>query len=203
MSRVTLADIPAAVQKVRNYFGTHVTKTYEWRRQQLDRLHAMLHENEAAFVAALQSDLRKPVYEAAASEVFLCATEVQRSASLLKGWMQPEYVSTPLALAPASSYVIREPYGVVLLIGPFNYPVQLIVLPLIAALSAGNCVVVKPSEAVPAVSSTFASLLPRYLDPQAVIVVEGAIPETTALLKEKSVSHLPLHSRHAEWLYGG
>ena len=185
MSRVTLADIPAAVQKVRGYFATHVTKTYEWRKQQLDRLHAMLTENEDAFVAALQSDLRKPLYEAAASEVFLVATEVQRSASLLHSWMQPEYVPTPLTLAPASSYVVRDPYGVVLLIGPFNYPVQLIVLPLLAALSAGNCVVVKPSELVPATSSTFASLLPRYLDPQAVIVVEGAIPETTALLKER------------------
>lgn len=194
MSRVTLADIPAAVQRVRQYFGTHVTKTYEWRKQQLDRLHAMLSENEAAFVAALQSDLRKPLYEAAASEVFLVATEVQRSASLLRSWMQPEYVSTPLALAPASSYIIRDPYGVVLLIGPFNYPVQLIVLPLIAALSAGNCVVVKPSEAVPAVSSTFASLLPRYLDSQAVIVVEGAVPETTALLKEKSDQPNRLHT---------
>ena len=185
MSRVTLGEIPAAVQRVRDYFNTHVTKTYEWRKQQLDRLHAMLTENEAAFVAALQSDLRKPLYEAGASEVFLVATEVKRSAALLRSWMQPEHVPTPLALAPASSYIVRDPYGVVLLIGPFNYPVQLIALPLVAALSAGNCVVVKPSELVPATSSTFASLLPRYLDPQAVIVVEGAIPETTALLKER------------------
>ena len=185
MSRVTLADIPSAVQKVRAYFNTHVTKPYEWRKHQLDRLSDLLTENEAAFVAALQSDLRKPLYEAAGSEVHLVATEVQRCAALLRSWMQPEYVPTPLSLAPASSYVIRDPYGVVLLIGPFNYPVQLIVLPLVAALSAGNCVVIKPSEAVPAVSSIFASLLPRYLDPQAVIVVEGAIPETTALLKER------------------
>ena len=117
-SRIAVADIPAVVQRVRDHFSTHVTKPYEWRRHQLDRLHAMLIENESTFVAALQTDLHKPLYEASASEVHLVATEVQRSASLLSAWMQPEYMPTPLALAPASSYVVRDPYGVVLLIGP-------------------------------------------------------------------------------------
>ena len=185
MSRVALADIPSAVKRVREYFHTHATKPYEWRKRQLDRLHAMLVDNESAFIAALQSDLGRGLMEATILDVALIATEVQRSASLLRQWMQPEHVGTPLSIAPASSYIVRDPYGVVLLIGPFNYPIQLVVLPLVAALSAGNCVVVKPSELTPSVSSLLASLLPRYLDPQAVVVVEGAIPETTALLKER------------------
>jgi aldehyde dehydrogenase (NAD+) len=101
----------------------------------------------------------------------------------LSSWMQPEYVESPLTLAPASSYIHREPYGVVLLIAPFNYPVQLVVQPLLSILAAGNCCVVKPSEMTPATSAALADLLPRYLDPQAVCCVQGAVAESTALLK--------------------
>ena len=148
-------------------------------------LRSLLLDNESAIVAALQSDMRKPLFEAAGYEVAVLAAEVDKVASELKGWMQPEHVPTPLGISPATSYILREPFGVVLIIGPFNYPVQLVVLPLCAALSAGNCCVLKPSELTPAVSSLLCSLIPRYLDPSAVICVEGAIPETTALLKEK------------------
>ena len=136
-------------------------------------------------MAALQADLRKPLFEAAGYEVAVLAAEVDKVASQLQGWMAPEHVPTPLGISPASSYIVREPYGVVLIIGPFNYPVQLTVLPLCAALCAGNCAVVKPSELTPAVSSLLASLIPRYLDPSAVTCVEGAIAETTALLRER------------------
>lgn len=98
--------------------------------------------------------------------------------------MAPERVATPLALVPAESFIVKEPYGVVLIIGPFNYPIQLTVNPLAAALAAGNVAVIKPSELTPASSSLIARLLPTYLDPQALSIIQGAIPETTALLKQ-------------------
>ena len=98
--------------------------------------------------------------------------------------MSPTYVATPLALLPASSYIVTEPYGVVLIIGPFNYPFQLTIFPLLAAIAAGNCVIIKPSELTQATSKLFADLVPRYLDNSAISVVEGAVEETSILLKQ-------------------
>ena len=151
--------------------------------RQLRGLYALLTENESVLIASLQSDLRKPKMEAGAAEVGACAAEVRRVMGSLAEWMRPEHIDSPVVLAPASCFIQREPYGVVLLIAPFNYPVQLVVLPLLSILAAGNCCVVKPSELTPATSAALTDLLPRYLDPQAVCCVQGAVPETTALLK--------------------
>src|SRR5581483_11828506 len=103
----------------------------------------------------------------------------------LNRWMRPERVSPPLVVLPARARVHREPVGVVLVIGPWNYPVQLVLAPLVGAIAAGNCAVLKPSEVAPHASRTLARILPEYLDPDAVAVVEGAVPETTALLAER------------------
>ena len=181
----SMADIPATVARVRAYFASHATKSYDWRRRQLEAVLALLTDNEAALIDALHADLRKPKMEAAAGEVVNSAAEVREVLSQLKSWMKPESVHTPIALQPASSYIVREPYGVMLLIGPFNYPISIIIQPLVAAIAAGNTVVIKPSELTPAVSALLARLIPQYLDQQAFAVVEGAIPETTALLRER------------------
>ena len=169
----------------REYFGTHVSKTYSWRIGQLEALGRLVSENEDAIQAAVASDLGKPSFEGKFAEVWTVAGEVAATISALKSWMKPQSVSTPLALLPAKSYIVSEPFGVVLIISPFNYPVQLALMPLCAAIAAGNVAVIKPSELTPASSAILAKLIPKYMDNRAFRVVEGAIPETTALLKQK------------------
>ncbi|MCU1526330.1 MAG: aldehyde dehydrogenase family protein, partial [Frondihabitans sp.] len=100
-------------------------------------------------------------------------------------WLQPRRVATPLLLVPATASVVREPLGVVLIIAPWNYPLQLLLDPLVGALAAGNAVVLKPSELAPATSRTVTRLLRSHLDPAAIAVVEGGADETTELLRER------------------
>lgn len=142
-------------------------------------------ENENAIQVALAKDLGKPGFEAVFAEVISVENEIRSMLDQLDDWLAPEAQPTPLALLPGSSFVQRDPYGVVLIVAPFNYPVQLTMLPLVAAISAGNCAIIKPSELTPASSALLQKLIPRYLDPRAFKVVTGAVEETTALLKEK------------------
>jgi aldehyde dehydrogenase (NAD+) len=123
--------------------------------------------------------------EAYAADIGHAKIELRHLQSHLKGWMRPRKVSLPITVAPAKGWIQNEPLGVCLVIAPWNYPVQLLLEPLAAALAAGNCVVAKPSELAPACSAALARLLPQYLDTDAVAVVEGGVPETTALLDQR------------------
>ncbi len=180
------AEAPAdLVARLRKTYAGGRTRPEAWRRQQLERLRALLTENEGELAAALYADLGKSSSEAFITEVGFTVNEIDVALKHLSAWMRPERVSTPLNAKPAKAYVVREPLGVSLVISPWNYPVQLLLAPVGAALSAGNCVVLKPSELAPATSAAIARLVPRYLDPEAVVVVEGAVPETTALLEQR------------------
>lgn len=161
------------------------TRSIEWRRSQLDALGALLKEREDDLCRALYSDLRKPPVEAWTSEIGFTAAEAAHAAKRLRRWMRPRRVRTPLALQPGSSRIVPEPLGVALIVAPWNYPLQLALSPLVGALAAGNCAVVKPSELAPNTSQALADLLPLYLDPAAVAVVQGGVPETTALLEQR------------------
>ncbi len=161
------------------------TRSYSWRRGQLDALAALLEEREADLSRALFSDLRKPPVEAWTAEIGFTASEAAFAARRLRRWMRPRRVRTPLALQPGSSTIVPEPLGVALIISAWNYPLQLALSPLIGALAAGNAAVVKPSELAPNTSQVLADLLPLYLDTEAVAVVQGAVPETTALLAQR------------------
>lgn len=145
----------------------------------------LMEENESAITAALKLDVGKPNFEATFSEVVSVETEIRSMLGELDEWMKPTPYPTPAALLPAESYVVRDPYGVVLIIAPFNYPIQLSILPLISSIAAGNCAILKPSELTPASSALLAELIPKYLDNQAFQVITGSVAETTALLKEK------------------
>ena len=169
---------------LRAHFETGATKPLSWRLSQLGALEHFLREREQDIFAALHADLGKPATEAFTSEIGVTLSELRFVRKRLASWMRPERVRTSLVAMPGRSYVYREPLGVTLIIGPWNYPLQLVVLPLIGAIAAGNCAVLKPSEVAPSVSALLAKWLPRYLDPKAVQVVEGGIPETTALLRE-------------------
>lgn len=178
-------DAAAIVAGLRDTFERGSTKSLAWRVRQLTALKRMLIERGPDFERALATDLAKSPTEAQISEIGLIVGEIEFTLRHLRSWLRPRRVAVPLAFAPASGKVVREPLGVVLVIGPWNYPVQLSLVPLVGALAAGNAVLVKPSELAPASSRLMAELLPEYLDPTAVAVVEGGVDETTALLAER------------------
>ncbi len=180
-----VADIPGLVARLRATFDSGKTRPIEWRLRQLDGLIRFLDEREAEIVAAVQADLGKPTIEAVGAEVRVSLADAKYARKHLVSWAKPERVSSPLVLQPGTSRIHKDPLGVVLVIAPWNYPVQLAVTPLLGALAAGNCCVLKPSEVSANASALLAKYLPEYLDPDAVAVVEGAVPETTALLAER------------------
>lgn len=174
----------SVVHRLRATFETGRTRPMRWRRDQLVALQRLLSEEEEVFVAALNEDLGRPPTEAWLADLAPVATEASYAAKHLRKWMRPRRVGVPLAARPARARIIPEPLGVTLIIGPWNYPVFLALSPLVGALAAGNCAIVKPSEHTPAVSAALKRLLPRYLDPDAVAVVEGGAAETQALIAQ-------------------
>jgi aldehyde dehydrogenase (NAD+) len=173
------------VRELRNNFDSGKTKSYEWRISQLEAIAKMLVEKENEIIDALHKDVSKPRLEAYITEVFQAKTSCNEALQELKHWMKPEKVSTSITTFPSSAEIVSEPLGVVLIISTWNFPLSLSLDPVIGAISAGNTVVLKPSEISPATSSLLANLLEIYLDNSAVRVVEGAVPETTALLDQK------------------
>jgi aldehyde dehydrogenase (NAD+) len=180
-----LQEIPAVVDRLRAAFRSGRTKPLSWRRAQLGALRAMLTEQQDAFAAALFADLAKNADEANRTEIHFTVREIDHTLANLDAWLAPEDAELPERLLPGRGVVLREPLGVVLVIGPWNYPLQLVLAPLVGALAAGNAAVIKPSELAPATTAAIARYVPQYLDQEAVAVVEGAIPETTALLEQQ------------------
>ena len=178
-------DYSGLVGELRSTFNARVTRPLEWRHEQLKAMERMLVENEAEFIAALDADLGKPSLEGWITDLAFSRQEITLLDSKLDKWTADEKVRMPMTVQPASGRIVREPLGVALVIAPWNYPIQLLLIPMAAAIAAGNAVVGKPSELAPACSAALARLAPKYLDPRAVAIVEGGIPENTALLKEK------------------
>ncbi len=177
---------PAAdvVKRLRAGFESGRTRPLEWRKEQLRRIRALLIERDAELSAALAADLGKASVESYLTEIAFTRLEVDDTLAHLDRWVKPAKVAVPLTQRPGRARVIPEPLGVVLIIGPWNYPLQLVLAPLVAAIAAGNAAVLKPSELAPASSAILARLVREYLDPDCVAVVEGGVPETTALLAE-------------------
>lgn len=182
-------DPSGVVERLRGAFDAGTTKPLAWRRGQLRALRRLLVEGGPELERALAADLGKSAAEAQVSEIGLVAAEVDHALRHVRRWVRSTPVSVPYTVAPASARVVPEPLGVVLVIGPWNYPVQLILAPLVGALAAGNAVVVKPSELAPETSAALAGLIARYLDRRAVAVVEGG-PETTTELLAQRVDHI-------------
>jgi aldehyde dehydrogenase (NAD+) len=177
---VTLQDL---FDKQKAYFATDVTKTYEWRVDQLDRLIRMLKDNYERFANASRDDFKtasqENVFEVSAS---IATTESTKSQ--LKAWMRPVEAPLPKFLAASGhkGIVYREPYGVTLIICPFNGPLLLSLSPAVAALSAGNPCILKLSEALPATNELLLELIPKYFEPEALTAVVGARDVVTELL---------------------
>lgn len=166
-------------------FDSGSTRSPEWRRAQLCGLRRLLTEGARELEDALWADLHRSRTESQLTEVGVVLSEVSHALRHLGRWTRPRRVPLPMALRPATARLVPEPLGVVLVIAPWNYPLQLLLCPLVGVLAAGNAAVLKPSELAPHVSHVLARLVPRYLDAEAVQVVEGAVPETTELLEQR------------------
>ena len=178
-------EAASLVATLREGHATGFARPLEFRREQLERMIRMIEENEDELTAALHTDLGKPAIETYASEIALTVTELKLMRGKLARWAAPERVKVPLSIRPGKAWIHREAKGVVLVIAPWNYPLQLSLLPMATAIAAGNAVVLKPSELAPATSGVIADLVSRSLDERVVRVVEGAVPETTALLEQR------------------
>ncbi|MDQ1583290.1 MAG: aldehyde dehydrogenase [Microbacteriaceae bacterium] len=182
---MTHGEIIGTVAGLRAAFDAGATKPLAWRVRQLRALRALLTENGAELEQALTNDLGKNPTESQLAEIGFVVGEIDYALKRLRKWLRPRPVPVPGSLMPARASVVREPLGVVLIIAPWNYPVQLLLAPLVGALGGGNAVVLKPSEIAPATSRAIARLVPRYLDTGAVAVVEGAVAPTTELLSQR------------------
>ncbi|WEK60204.1 MAG: aldehyde dehydrogenase family protein [Candidatus Microbacterium colombiense] len=175
-------SIEDAVAATRASFATRRTRPLAWRVHQLDRLADLLRENGERIEHALWTDLHKSPTQTQINETGAVIADIAHLKKNLRRWVKDARLPVPLGLRPARARLVTEPLGVVLIVAPWNYPVQLLMAPLAGALAAGNAVVLKPSELTPTVSALWAELVPRYLDPDAVRVVEGGVEETTTLL---------------------
>ncbi|WP_137168229.1 aldehyde dehydrogenase family protein [Salinimonas lutimaris] len=173
-----------AHQHLQTTFATGKTRSAAWRLSQLDALSRLLNEQSDALQAALYEDLGKCKTEAWLAEIGFLLSDIKHTRAHLKRWMKPRKVSTPLLAQPGKSYQIAEPLGCILVIGAWNYPLQLTLAPCIAALAAGNCVLLKPSELAPATSALIKKLIPNYLDNSAITVIEGGKEATSDLLTQ-------------------
>jgi aldehyde dehydrogenase (NAD+) len=173
------------VARLRATFRSGKTKPLSWRREQLAEIVRMLDEHEAEFVQALHDDLRRPAIEAYSADLGNTKGEVKRILKRLGSWTKPKNVIPPMPAQPGRGRIVPEPLGVALIIAPWNYPVNLLLQPLAAAIAAGNAVVLKPSELAPATTELLLRLVPQFLDTDAIALVHGGVPETTALLEQR------------------
>jgi len=176
-------DWAPLLEAQRRYFERGETLPYEFRRGQLEKLARLLRENESRIDEALAADLGKSPFEAYASEIGFLRSEVGFALKHLTSWMRPERVPSPVTLFPAKSRIEREPRGVVLIISPWNFPLQLALGPWIGALAAGNCAILKPSELAPHASSLLTELLGQNFPRELVAVATGGAETSRALLR--------------------
>jgi len=158
---------------MRQYFETGATKSYDFRKQQLIKLRTALVKYEKAFHQALYADLKKSPEECWVTETGFLLSEINATINNFKKWMQPDLVSTNLLNMPSSSFILHEPLGTVLIIGPWNYPLQLLFTPLLGAIAAGNCSVLKASEFAPATAAVMKQLIDETFNKTYVLFTEG------------------------------
>lgn len=178
-------DIDRLVERQREYFGKGHTLSWKFRMQALDRLERVIRESEEDIRRALGTDLNKSGFESYMTEIGMTLGELAYVKRHLREWMGNKPVLSPLAQFPAKSFVMWEPYGVVLVMAPWNYPFMLCMEPLIGAIAAGNCCVVKPSAYSGAVSSVIADILRKAFPPEYVAVVEGGREKNQELLEQR------------------
>jgi aldehyde dehydrogenase (NAD+) len=172
-SATPAGDIPATVARLRKTFATGRTRDVAWRKRQLEALEKLVKDNEPAIAAALEQDLGRKPFEAWLADIASTAGEAADAAKNVGKWTKRKHRLLEKAQLPGRAWIEYEPFGTVLVIGAWNFPFALTLGPAVGAIAAGNTVVLKPSEVSPASSALMAELVPRYLDPEAVAVIEG------------------------------
>lgn len=178
-------DFAVTVQRQRAFFQTGATRRVEFRCAQLKRLSAGLERNETALLAALQADLGKSPFQGYSTELGLVQAEIRHALRRVRRWAAPTRRRTPWFVTPARGWVQPEPFGVALILGPWNYPVQLLLTPLASAIAAGNCVVLKPSELAPRTAEAIAALVREDFGEEFISVAHGGAEVAEALLRER------------------
>jgi aldehyde dehydrogenase (NAD+) len=179
-------EISEIIRQQRLFFESGKPKDVSFRIAQLKNFKKAIIDNEAAIIEALNADLKKPTLEAYAWEIAVVKKEINHGLKHIKTWTKPKQVTEiPLEQFPASAIVYPEPLGVILIIAPWNYPFQLTLSPLVGAIAAGNCAILKPSELSPHTSNVIADICQKNFDPAYITVVQGAVETSQQLLKEK------------------
>lgn len=173
------------IAKQRAFFNSGRTLDPDFRIEQLKRLKLALVAHEDRLLEALTADLGKAAFEGYATELGLVHEEISFSLSRLGAWIRPKRVPTPILHFPSSSRIVPEPLGLVLIMSPWNYPLQLTIAPLVAAIAAGDCAVLKPSRYSQAASAAMESMIREYFDPEYVSFFQGGSEVNTALLAER------------------
>lgn len=178
-------NIEETVQRQREFFNSDKTKDVSFRIQQLKNLQQWIRSNDDKIASALKSDLNKAPFEAYATETGLTLEEIKFQLKHVKKWSKPKRVKTPITQFKSKSKIYSEPYGVTLIMSPWNYPFQLAVVPLVCAIAAGNTAVVKPSAYSPATSELLKQMADELFDPSYVAVITGGREQNANLLKRK------------------
>lgn len=168
-----MEHIERLLQEQRAYFDTGATRSLAFRKEQLKKLKQAIAANEKKVTEALYRDLHKSDFEAFATEIGILYDSISLALKNLEEWMHPVSVPTPIQFQPGKSFIVREPYGVTCIIGPFNYPFQLVMEPLVGAIMGGNTAIVKPSESAPYTAMIVRQILEETFDREFVAVVEG------------------------------
>ncbi|MDB2630206.1 aldehyde dehydrogenase [Ulvibacter sp.] len=173
------------VAQQRQFFNSHITKDVSFRIKQLTSLEGVLNDNIELLDRAVFNDFKKSSFENYMTEIGIVLYDIKQAKKKLKRWSSKQRVKTNLGNFPAKSYIIPEPLGVTLIISSWNYPYQLSLAPIVAAIAAGNTIILKPSEISSQTSGVMASILNEAFDPNFLKVIQGGVQETTELLKQK------------------
>ncbi|WP_369824266.1 aldehyde dehydrogenase [Sporosarcina sp. P3] len=179
---MTDLELEMIMNKQKQYYTSGVTRSISFRRMMLEKLYKAIQKHEKEISDALHKDLHKHPFEAYVAEIGFVLSSITHMLDHLDEWAAPEKVKTPLHLQPATSLIVKEPYGTVLIIGPFNYPFQLLIDPLIGAIATGNCTVLKPSEDASHTAAIVDKMISSVFPPEYVSVVHGEKEETQLLL---------------------
>ena len=181
-SDIRVEDIPDIVKGLRSYFDTGATLPYEWRKRQLEGLSKVLKLHMDEWIAALHEDLGSHLYEAKML-ILSSLSDIQHTMSKFKSWMKPKSISNPWILYPGGTELVPEPYGVVCDFIPFNYPINMGIDTMIPIIAAGNACVLKPSSNTPACARLYQTLIPRYMDNNAIKVICGPTSICSSILE--------------------
>ncbi|CAI9720204.1 aldehyde dehydrogenase, dimeric NADP-preferring-like [Octopus vulgaris] len=173
------------VFNLRRSFQSGITKHIDWRHKQLKAMLLMFEENRILFVEALKNDLYKDPFESLLMEIDFICNEIIYTLNNFESWVSPVKVSKDFPNLADDCFIKKEPFGVILVIAPWNYPIQLLFSPLIGILAAGNCAMLKPSEFAPQTSQLIETLIPRYMDTECICVYPGGTEELTDLLDQR------------------